>query len=227
MTFGDLMSLLLTFFILLVSMSEIKSEDAWRVKTKIVQENFGLHGGGSKTPGDGDPTFSMMPKLAKIYMQQEEHRKDAPIKDPAVAGREILVTMSRKDIRRGVGSVIFESGSAKLSEIGEQQVRRLANLIIGANQKIELQGHASASEAGVESDYPDLWALTQARTQVVMNYMVDEMGIRRKRIRLVANADNEPMKRREYKRYLLLPNRRVEIVISTRLVSEFTTSISD
>jgi len=225
MTFGDLMSLLLTFFILLVSMSEIKSEDVWRAKAEVVKNSFGLAGGGGKTPGPDDPKLSMVEKLQKLQIDQEKERNHSETRDEAVEGRVLRVQESRKDLVRGVGSVVFESGSAKLSKLGEYQARFVVGEIKGFNNKIELHGHASSSEAGVESDYPDLWALSHARTRTVMNYMI-KMGIKRERIRLVANADKEPLVRREIDPRVVQPNRRVSIEISDRLVNEFTTSIS-
>jgi len=40
-TFGDMMSLLLTFFIMLVSLSEIKEEEQYQAMTDSIQESFG------------------------------------------------------------------------------------------------------------------------------------------------------------------------------------------
>lgn len=221
MTFGDMMSLLLTFFILLVSLSEIKNEDVWRAKAEVVKKSFGLHGGGGQVPSPTDPDLSLVERLESLYLQQQRHRRSADVADPATQGRQVRVTQSRKDLRRGVGSVLFEPGAATLSDQARQQLQLVGGLLRGYNNKIELHGHASSSEAGVKSDYPDLWALSLARAQAVMQYLTDELGIQRQRIRLVANADNEPMRRREYDEIALTPNRRVDIEISDRLVEEF------
>ena len=40
-TFGDMMSLLLTFFIMLVSMSEIKDEDRYQAMVESMVQRFG------------------------------------------------------------------------------------------------------------------------------------------------------------------------------------------
>ena len=222
MTYGDMMSLLLTFFILLASLSEIKNEDVWRARVEVVKQSFGMHGGGGHVPTQDDPTLSLVQRLEKLYLQQERHRRTAVVDDAAVHGRQPRVSQSRNDLRRGLGSVVFEPGSAQLSEVSKQQLAAVARLIQGYNNKIELQGHASSSELGAESDYPDLWTLSYARAKAVMDYMVDDLGIRRERIRLLANADNEPMKKKEYDTRALGPNRRVNIEISDRLVDEFT-----
>ena len=40
-TFGDMMSLLLTFFIMLVSLSEIKEEETYQALVNSLQRQFG------------------------------------------------------------------------------------------------------------------------------------------------------------------------------------------
>lgn len=227
MTFGDMMSLLLTFFILLVSLSEIKSEDVWRAKAEVVKQSFGVHGGGGRVPSPDDPTMSLLQRLETLYLQQERHKRTSDVDDPAARGRQPRVTQSRRDLRRGLGSVYFEPGSAELSEHAKEQLRTIGRLIEGYNNKFELQGHASSSELGVQSDYPDLWSLSAARARAVMEFLAEEVGIRRARMRLVANADNEPMKKREYDTRSLGPNRRVTIEISDRLVDEFTEALPE
>ncbi len=222
LTYGDLMSLLLCFFILLASLSEIKSEDVWRAKAEVVKNSFGLSGGGGKVPGEETDKLSLISKLEKMYLQQKKHRKVVETTDAAVQGKEPRVTQSRTGIRRGLGNVTFEPGSAVLSDSAKLRLRPVMNLIRGYNNKIELHGHAAASElvAGTSS-YTDLWTLSYARTQAVMNYMVNEQGIEPERIRLIANADKEPMKKREYEVPALELNRRVEIEISDQLVDDF------
>lgn len=223
LTYGDLMSLLLCFFILLAAMSEIKNEDVWRAKAEIVKNSFGLSGGGGRVPGKDTDRLSLIAKLEKMYLQQQKHKRVVEVNDPGVQGKEPRVTQSRTGIRRGLGSVTFEPGSAELSESAKLRLRPLIALIRGYNNKIELHGHAASSELAVgTSTYPDLWQLSYARTQAVMHYMVHDQGIEPERIRLIANADKEPMKKREYEASALEMNRRVEIEISDQLVDDFT-----
>ncbi len=227
MTFGDMMSLLLTFFILLVSLSEIKEEDIWRAKAEVVKQSFGIHGGGGKVPSDADPTLSLMRKLERMYLQQQEEKRVSQTQDQAIPGRHLRVTQTREDLTRGIGKVTFEPGSADLSESARIALRPGVEVFKGHTNKIELHGHASSSELGVRSKYPDLWSLSFARAQAVKQVLVDEFGVKPERIRLVANADNEPMAKRKYTSRALEPNRRVEIRISNRLVDEFTQPVAN
>lgn len=220
-TYGDMMSLLLCFFILLAALSEIKNEDVWRAKAEIVQQSFGLHGGGGHVPGESTDRLSLIAKLEKMYLQQQRHKRVSETVSPGVQGRELRVTQSRSGVRRGVGSITFEPGSAELTPAAIAGLRPVISLIKGYNNKIELLGHASASEVDVPSSYPDLWQLSYARTRAIMAYMVEQHGIDPQRVRLIANADKEPMRKREYEVIALELNRRVDIEISDQLVDDF------
>lgn len=227
MTFGDMMSLLLTFFILLVSLSEIKEEDIWRAQAEVVKQSFGIHGGGGKVPSDADPTLSLMRKMERMYLQQQEERRISETQDQAIAGRHTRVTQTREDLTRGIGKITFEPGSAALSDSAKAAIAPGVEIFKGHTNKIELHGHASSSELSVRSKYPDLWSLSFARAQAVKEALVTDYGIKPDRIRLVANADNEPMTKRKYTTRALEPNRRVEIRISNRLVDEFTKPVAN
>ncbi len=220
LTYGDLMSLLLCFFILLASLSELKDDAVWKAKIQQVQQSFGLQGGGGKVPGEQVDRLSLVAKLERMYREQQKHKRTVETTDPGVQGREMRVTQSKAGIKRGLGSVTFEPGSAELSETAKASLAPVAALIQGYNNKIELLGHASASEVSVASAYPDLWQLSYARSQAVMKYLVDEKGIAAARIRLIANADKEPMTKREYEAPALELNRRVAIEISDQLAEE-------
>lgn len=227
MTFGDMMSLLLTFFILLVSLSEIKEEDIWRAKAEVVKQSFGIHGGGGKVPSEADPTLSLMRKLERQYLQQAEDKRVSQTQDQAIPGKHMRVTQTREDLTRGVGKVTFEPGSATIGEYAKVGLASGVEIFKGYTNKIELHGHASSSELGVRSKFPDLWSLSFARARAVKEMLVTEFGVKPDRIRLVANADKEPMVKRKYTSRALEPNRRVEIRISKRLVDEFTKPVAN
>lgn len=222
LTYGDLMSLLLCFFILLAALSEIKDDSVWRATAEEVKKSFGLHGGGGPIPTSEFENMGLIRKLEKLYMQQQKDQQNAAARDPATHGREMRVSQSRKDIRRGVGSVTFEPGTAELSDAAKASLRAISALIKGYNNKIQLQGHAAANEVAAGGGHADLWTLSYARAKVVMDYLVNDQGIDPDRIRLIANADKEPMKKREYDARALEPNRRVEIEINDQLIADFT-----
>jgi chemotaxis protein MotB len=224
LTYGDMMSLLLAFFIMLASLSEPKKEDEFKVIVEIIKENLGVRSGGGKIPIDHDPTMSLRKRLEKIQLNQKKDKDPSFSIDPATQGKSPAVKIVRPGMLFIVGSrITFEPGSADLNNEARGALQEIAELVRGTNNKIIVAGHADASEVTVLGTYEDLWQLSFARAAAVQAYLVsDELGIRPERFRLEANADREPLKNR-----VVIParqrlNRRVEVIKSESLVEEFT-----
>jgi chemotaxis protein MotB len=222
-TYGDMMTLLLCFFVILVSLSEIKKEDQYRAVVEAVQKAFGMKGGGGAMPTQDNPEMSLIPRLDEVHLQHKKEKEHSNADDPGIEGREREVTKVREGQKFAVGGrITFEPGSADLTPLAKRGLKVVANEIKGNNTKIELTGHAARREIAVNSPYHDLWELSFARAKAVMDYLTsEEIGIRPERIRLVANAENEPVKQKVYGWAQLQPNRRVEIYVIEALVSDF------
>ncbi len=229
LTYGDMMSLLLVFFIMIVALSELKREDDYRAIVQEVQKAFGMKGGGGKLPTKDDPELSLIQRLEALQMRQNPDPQRSNTDDPGVEGKEATVTAIRKGMLFVVGGPItFEPGSAELSDHAKRTLDTVANLVKGHNNKIEIRGHAASmelSEAG--GRYSDLWELSYARAKSVADYlMLPQVGVRADRLRVIANADREPQKLRAYTRNSQEPNRRVEVVVSEELVEDHQPTVS-
>lgn len=231
LTYGDMMSLLLVFFILLVAMSEIKKEDQFTAIVREVQEAFGMHGGGGRLPTNDDPALSFMKVLEAIQFRRQPEAQRSNAEDPGADGDEAKVTAIRKGQVFVVGGPItFEPGSAELSERGRRTLDAISTMgeVRGLNNKLEVRGHAASMEMSeTDGRYADLWDLSYARAKAVANYLMQpRVGVNPNRLRVVANADREPQKLRAYTLNSQEPNRRVEVVVSEELVDDHQPTVS-
>jgi chemotaxis protein MotB len=221
-TYGDMMSLLLTFFILLASLSEIKKEDEYQAIVAEVKKAFGLSGGGGPMPSTMDPQTSLIQRLEEMELRHKKSDYEGSADDPGIDGKEVTVTNVRQGLRYVVGGVItFEPGSAELTNEARAALKHAAELIRGYNNIVELSGHAGSMEVVSGSDYPDLDTLSYARAKAAADYLAsDEVRIRRERLRLVASAQYEPLEPRAYDFVTQTPNRRVEVVVTESLMQD-------
>ncbi len=225
LTYGDMMSLLLVFFIMLVSMSEIKKEDEYKAIVEQVQKAFGMHGGGGRTPTQDDPELSLIQRLEALQLQQQREKNESNSEDPGMDGRDSTVTRVREGLLFAVGGrITFEPGSADLTDEARQQLREVVerHRIRGTNNLIELRGHAATVETSRLDERPaDPWALSFVRAEAVMRFLTSpDIGLDASRFRLIANGDREPLARRAYSATEQQPNRRVEMLVSETLVQE-------
>ena len=223
-TYGDMMSLLLCFFIMLAALSELKKEDDFKIVADMVKDGFGAARGGGMVPTDMSPAMSLKQRLEKIQLQSRRGKDVSLADDPGTEGREDAVVIVRPGIRFIRGSrITFEPGSADLNDEGRRRLDQVAQLLRGQNNKIILAGHAASAEVDLGSGNTDLWRLSYARAQAVMAYLTsEEIAIRPERFRLEANADREPLKHKEITAQGRRPNRRVEVFESESLVEDFT-----
>lgn len=224
-TYGDMMTLLLCFFVLIVSFSEIKKDEQFQAVVEHIKEAFGMMGGGGKIPITDDPALSLIERLDALRLKQEKVPNRSNTKDPGQQGREPQVTKVREGMMIATGGrITFEPGSADLSEEAKESLRQLAEVFKGWENLVELRGHAAALEMpdGGNEAFSDLWVLSFARSKSVFDYLTQELEIDPARFRLTGNADREPLDARAADTDDAEMNRRVEVLVSESLKQDFT-----
>lgn len=228
-TYGDMVTLLLCFFVLIVSFSEIKKEDQFQAVVEEIKKAFGMRGGGGKLPTKDDPALSLIERLEAIRMRQERVPNKSNVKDPGQSGREPRVTTIREGKRYAVGGkVLFEPGSAQLSDQAKAQLTDLVSRLKlkDATNKIELIGHAASMELLEPDGNPgDLARLSFDRAVAVENYLTgdeihDAYRLDVARFRLIGSANREPVNPRGIDTDETRDNRRVEIVVTEHIVTD-------
>lgn len=212
-TYGDLMSLLLCFFILLASMSEIKSKERFQAIIESLRRRFGHDlTVVSPIPGPVRP-HATTERLAAVAAMGRARRLDTMnggdrVRAPVGDNARIQMVRAAGDRTLG-GRLVFEEGKADLDEENRRRLEDIAKEIQGKPQKIEIRGHTSSRPLGPDSPFRDHWDLAYARCHQTMDYLV-KLGINRKRLVIGVAADNEPAERGEDPRRLR-ENSRVEV----------------
>lgn len=228
-TYGDMVTLLLCFFVLIVSFSEIKKEDQFQAVVEEIKKAFGMRGGGGKLPTKDDPALSLIERLEAIRMRQERVPNKSNVKDPGQSGREPRVTTIREGKRYAVGGkVMFEPGSAELTDAMKAQLVDLVSRIKlkDSTNKIELVGHAATMElAGPDGTPGDLPRLSFDRAAAVRaflsgNEIPDAYRLEPNRFRLISAGDYEPVNPLGIDSDETRENRRVEIVVTEHVVND-------
>jgi chemotaxis protein MotB len=195
-TYGDMMSLLLTFFIMLVSLSEVAGNKKYLQVLESLQKGIGYRAGKVSPPGSNFPLNSMVEKLYQLGAHSEEGKGRGGVKTPqSVEGDDAKVLMQRhgKPIPAGP-PVQFENGSAELSPEARRKLEAIAKSLSGKPNKIEIRGHTSSLPLPAGSPYASHFALSYARAHAAFEYLANlpTFGIERERMRLICVVDHEP-----------------------------------
>lgn len=193
-TFGDMMSLLLTFFIMLVSLSEIKQEEKYQALVESMKNQFGhSKANTSLIPGDLRPRNSALSKTATMGRAKRLDTMRGGDKVQAPVGEHPRVVIVRPGTKTGIGTVIyFEQGNADLTKVHHARLSQQGSVMQGKSQKIEVRGHTSHKPVATGRGLRDNWDLAYQRSRNVMQYLIQELDIDPRRIRMSVAGPHEP-----------------------------------
>ena len=194
-TFGDMMSLLLTFFIMLVSMSELKQEQKFQAMVESMQKRFGHDMSiSSVSPGDSRPRESERRVLSTQGRAKRlnTHKGGAPTQAPV--GDNERVRIIRPGGSTAIGTVLFfKDGMYEMTDDAKLAIDAEVAQLAGKPQKIEIRGHTTQLLATQGKNPVDAMDLAYRRCRYVMQYLVDKHEIPPERIRLSSAGAWEPM----------------------------------
>ncbi len=215
-TFGDMMSLLLTFFIMLVSLSEIKQEEKYQALLESIRRQFGFSSALlSMAPGEHKPRNSRLPNLASLGRALRANTMRGGDRVKAPQGENPRVQVVRYGERTTIGTVVyFRPGSAELDRKAQDKLKLLAPQLSGKPQRVEIRGHALP----VASDDEDSWNLAYQRAKNVLEFL-QQQGLEPYRVRISVAGRFEPSQMKEARKNPAL-HERVEVFLLDELVTE-------
>jgi chemotaxis protein MotB len=229
-TFGDMVFLLLTFFVLMLSMSSMDN--------KRLKEAFEHFGGQPGIFVGGDSTI-----IGPEVEDSEEGSKEAVRKGMEIAtliegamktsseesvAQSAMMLDAKGEVRiKGVPfgkAIVFSGAFAFGRNSAEIRVRALpvldsiARVLRGGTRQISIQGHTDDRESPLDPRYRDLWDLSVGRAVNVLKYLIQKGKINPGRLSIVGYGESRP-ERPNTSEENRLKNRRVEIVITEEQLS--------
>lgn len=248
-TFADLMSLLMCFFVLLLSFSEIDAQKykliAGSMKNAfgVQQERIAL-----KDPSGIDETVQIKPDQAldpKVVEQQEEEQKGQQMMEQIQAlvaetkrdvnkleeSLQAEVNGGQLDIESGFRSITirikekgsFSSGSADLQPDFTAVIDKVRDLLKDVKGQIAVEGHTDNIDIKTAA-FPSNLALSSARALSVAHALMEGGVIPHERFLVVGHADTQPFMSNDTPEGRSA-NRRVELVIRQEVSQEVADAI--
>ena len=221
-TYADTVTLLLTFFVLLYSMSSVDSEKTKSIASAFTSMMNGesgnsileynlyngevpLIGGETEDPFEGGEELSEQEKLynnIKKFVTQNDLEDVVEIVDD-----ERGVAMQIKD------NILFETSSSELREDSKEILRKLSIIISKVDNPVLVEGHTDNRPINT-SKFPSNWELSADRAVNVVRYFVEVIGQDPKRFSAIGYGEFQPVAPNDtYEN--MAKNRRVDILIVT------------
>lgn len=229
-TYSDMVTLILVFFILLFSMSQIDL-----VKFEAISESFRnrmiLDFFPSAVPMDNPSENSSHQESGKNSNEFDTptdfpHQNDIDKDDSLGALMDdvekfldeeqlnSVITANRTE--RGVvlvlqESILFDPGQAVILESGEPFLTKIGKLLTEIPNHVKVEGHTDSTPMA-SYRYPSNWELSGARASSVIRFLVNEYQFDMSRFSLTGFGETRPVAPND-SRENMTKNRRVEIVI--------------
>jgi chemotaxis protein MotB len=207
-TYGDMATLLLVFFVFLFSVSEVRQEK-FKAAAGSLRAQIGVK------PLHGSVIESRPPVQTRRRDRREKERRGLP-------GTSEHVLAAAQGKRSAVGGrVQFAPGSTELGDEAKHTLRLIADELRGLRNIIEVRGHAEAGECGGdEGRAADLELdLSLARAATVLRFLAEDAGLGRWRLRAMGAGSAERADAEIYKDEPAR-DRRVEIIVVRELVKQ-------
>ena len=219
-TYGDMMTLLLCFFVIMLSMSEIKQDQKFQEVMESIRSAFGYDSAIGKVPLDLQTKNTLVEQMQKLVLP-ENFDKEGDSDQKGIDGRVFRVTNVREGVSIVIGGRIsFDRFRAELKPQAADLIAKAAAKMRGHNTMINVRGHATREPLPAGARFADAMALSIARAQAVAEAL-ERNGVRPKRIRIIGTGAHEPLVTQAYTDDHRAMNRRVEIIVTEAVVDDF------
>ncbi len=197
-TFADLMSLLLTFFVLLLSFSTTEIAK-FQEMAGSMRDAFGMNSpldpsdmpsGQTLLPsndarhGEGEAEAGLTSEELEAKLQEVLEQTGAAEKGEARLTKHGVVLQIS-------GDLMFESGGSQISSQALVVLEGLANYVKTVDRGIDIVGHTDNVPIAT-AVYPSNWELSAARAGQAVRFLV-EQGVAPERLRAIGQADTVPL----------------------------------
>jgi chemotaxis protein MotB len=219
LSFGDMMSLLCVFFILLFAMANTDLKTFQQIALAL-RAAFNLGSTTAAVIGEASSTVSSSTAAPIFPENLPPQRKDfvrVSAEMATLAKRlgiegDISVNMNMEGIIISLSEkLVYEPGSAELRPEALEVLDEVAKLLQPINNAIRVEGHTDNIPTNSPL-YPTNWELSVARAVTVVRYLTEEGEIAPERILAAGNAEFKPLVPNTSRANRAL-NRRADIVI--------------
>lgn len=222
LTYGDMMSLLLCFFILLAAFADY--EKGGGGSAAVIQAIQSIQSAlGIKIKDNSAMAsliqFNAMVDQIKSAIRQLDPKFRGDSSEQGIQGKTFRLRRIRDGMEITIGGpVLFEPFEARLTAEGKESLEKIGEILKGHRNKIEIVGHAAEQPRPADWTYTDAMQLSYDRARFVADELV-RRGVDPRTVRLVAVGANEPVSADGIRSNG--ENRRVEIVVRESMIDDY------
>ena len=215
-TYGDMMTLLLCFFVLLYSMSVIDA-DRFDMMLSTFRDQLGVLDGGRTVSRDefiqAGQHGELLGQLERSQLEFEQLYMDvmAYIEEEGLEGELEVAFVDEGLLIRFPGRILFELGEAELLSEALEILDQMADFFEAIDNEVTVEGHTDNWPISTER-FPSNWELSTARATNVIRYFIEEKNLPPDQFSAAGYGEYQPIRPNDTAENRAL-NRRVDILI--------------
>ncbi|EOC99713.1 OmpA/MotB family protein [Caldisalinibacter kiritimatiensis] len=220
-TYGDMVTLLLCFFVLLFAFSEVDAQK-FQAIIKSFQGSLGVLEGGKTIDSAPYVDLDDLPEdLATLEEKEaEDFRKLKAIieeyaKEKGLETKVLAKIEERGLVIRILDNVFFDSGKAVIKKNAKEILAYIGEVLKKEEFKdkhIKIEGHTDNDPIISSNKFPTNWELSAIRATNVLRFLVEDIGIEENRISSAGYSYYRPIVPNDTSENKA-KNRRVDVVI--------------
>ena len=172
LSYGDMVTLLLTFFVVIVTMSQVNLTTLEEIGASMRRAIKG---------GEPKPRYSLSELVEDVKRMIEEEGLQGQV-DVGITPQGVAINLK--------GAVLFDLGSTELKPQALPLLMRLAGKLKDLPYRISVEGHTDDLPIHTHR-FPSNWELSAARAARVVRFFIQQ-GIPKGRLQAVGFADTQP-----------------------------------
>jgi len=219
LTYGDMVTLLLTFFVMLLTPATIDGHEL-RLILAAFPGLGELEGGNTLSPGqlaELGNTVESLPSVERGRALSDARREAISLFQPEIQSQMVRITEDERGLVISLAAdSFFEPASAEINiEQAREVLSNLALLLTSdavAGRYFRIEGHTDDLPTDPDGPWPTNWELSSARALNVLSYLTQGYGVSDRNFQVMGLADTRPMYSNESEEGRAY-NRRVDVII--------------
>ncbi|MDR5658260.1 OmpA family protein [Serpentinicella sp. ANB-PHB4] len=219
-TYGDMVTLLLCFFVLLFAFSEVDSAK-FEAVIQSFQGSLGVLESGQTiddTDYVTDTTIDDMIEREEAELEDFRKLKEdlQEFLDDRSLNADVLLTLETRGLMlRFQDNILFDSGRAELRPGAKEILTEISEFLerpLYQEKSIRVEGHTDTVPTGRWSPYETNWELSTARATSVVRFFIEDVGVKPERFSATGFSKYHPIAPNDTDENKQ-KNRRVDVVI--------------
>lgn len=219
-TFSDLITLLLTFFVLLLTMCSLEAGKVEQFRTAC-SEAMGVLLEGKYSEVQERILTSSKRQIDEQALKMENVLKQFSGIKTMLLSEDKGGRLNFKELERGLSIIIrddllFGSGKSEINPEGISVLRDIGSKFENFEGKVIVEGHTDNISISTEK-FPSNWELSISRAVNIVKFLAEEVGVKPMKMSAVGYADTKPVVSNDTPENRRR-NRRVEIILVPQII---------